>query len=175
MAWSTSAPTLPSGSSWTGSTSITQISRNHIKLDCEISIARLEGNNVAVKCHVTVWKGTYDDYYSAHLYLKEGDSAAETGISTPPGPVYSSGKTMDVYWTGEKAAGASVSITVGLDNDSPSLRTKTLTAPALLALPVWVNDGGTLKQVEKAYYNDNGTIKECAVYYNDNGSIKEIV
>ena len=41
-------------------------------------------------------------------------------------------------------------------------------------LPIWINDGGTLKQIEKAYCNDNGTIKECAVYYNDDGTIKEI-
>lgn len=41
-------------------------------------------------------------------------------------------------------------------------------------LPIWINDGGTLKQVEKAYCNDNGTIKECAVYYNDNGTIKAV-
>lgn len=173
MAWSTSAPTLPSGSSWTGSTSISQIIRNHIKLDCTLSIARLEGNNVAVKCHFTIKWGSYGDYYVATLYLKEGGSAADTSITTPD-TVYSAGTTMDVYWTGEKAAGASVSITVGLNNDSASQRTKTLTAPALLALPIWVDDGGTLKQVEKAYYNDNGTIKECAVYYNDNGTIKEI-
>lgn len=41
-------------------------------------------------------------------------------------------------------------------------------------IPVFVNDNGTIRQVEKAYINDGGTIKECAVYINDNGTIKEI-
>lgn len=41
-------------------------------------------------------------------------------------------------------------------------------------LPIWLNDNGSLKQVEKVYYNDGGTIKECAVFFNDNGTIKEI-
>lgn len=39
-------------------------------------------------------------------------------------------------------------------------------------IPVFINVNGTIKQVEKAYYNDNGTIKECTVYYNDNGTIR---
>lgn len=43
-----------------------------------------------------------------------------------------------------------------------------------LNIPVFINDNGTVKQVEKAYINDNGTIKECAVYINDNGTIRKI-
>ena len=44
----------------------------------------------------------------------------------------------------------------------------------VFALPLYVNDNGTVKQAEKVYINDNGTIRECAVYVNDNGTIKEI-
>ena len=142
MAWSKTAPTLPSGSDWSGSVSISQIIRNHIKVNCDISIARLRGTSVAVKCHFTVYKGAYDDYYSAYLYLKEEDSSADTSIETPAGPVYSAGKTMDVYWTGNKDGGASVKITIGLKNDSSSLQSKTLTAPALLSYPVTYNGNG---------------------------------
>ena len=43
-----------------------------------------------------------------------------------------------------------------------------------LNIPVFINDDGTVKQVEKAYINDNGTIKECTVYFNDNGTIVEL-
>jgi uncharacterized repeat protein (TIGR02543 family) len=43
-----------------------------------------------------------------------------------------------------------------------------------LNIPVYINDGGTVKQVEKAYINDSGTIKECTVYINDNGTIIEL-
>lgn len=38
-------------------------------------------------------------------------------------------------------------------------------------IPVYVNDNGTIRQVEKAYINDNGTIKECTVYLNVNDNI----
>ena len=169
MGWSTTAPTLPSGSSWTGETSISQIIRNYWKLDCTMYIARLSGQGVTVKCHFTLSAGSYGYSNNEYFYLKEGSSSADTSIQYP-----SSAGTKDIYWTGDKAAGASVSITVGAVGDSTARQTKTLTAPALLALPIWLNDGGTLKQIEKAYYNDNGTIKECAVYYNDNGTIKEI-
>lgn len=41
-------------------------------------------------------------------------------------------------------------------------------------IPVFVNDNDIIRQVEKAYINDGGTIRECAVYLNDNGTIKEI-
>lgn len=39
-------------------------------------------------------------------------------------------------------------------------------------IPVYVNDDGTIRQVEKAYINDGGTIKECTVYMNVGGTIK---
>ncbi len=42
-------------------------------------------------------------------------------------------------------------------------------------IPVFVNDNGSIRQVEKAYINDSGSIKECTVYMNVNGTIKEIV
>ena len=42
-------------------------------------------------------------------------------------------------------------------------------------IPVFVNDNNNIRQVEKAYINDGGSIKECTVYMNVNGTIKEIV
>ena len=156
MGWSTTAPAIPSGSSWTGSTSISQIVRNHIKLDCTISIARLTGSNVAVKCHFTIRWGSYGDYYVATLYLKEGGSAADTSFTTPS-TVYSSGATMDVYWTGEKAASASVSITVGINNDSSSQQTKTLTAPALITYTITYNGNGSTGGSTSSQTKTNGT------------------
>lgn len=38
-------------------------------------------------------------------------------------------------------------------------------------IPVFINDSGTIIQVEKAFINDGGTIKECIVYQNLNGTI----
>ena len=42
-------------------------------------------------------------------------------------------------------------------------------------IPVYVNVGGTIHQVEKAYVNVSGTIKEVTVYANVGGSIKTLV
>lgn len=42
-------------------------------------------------------------------------------------------------------------------------------------IPVYVNVNGTIHQVEKAYANVGGTIKECAVYANVGGTIKTLV
>ena len=38
-------------------------------------------------------------------------------------------------------------------------------------IPVFINDNGTIIQIEKAYINDGGTIKECTVYQNLGGTI----
>lgn len=43
-----------------------------------------------------------------------------------------------------------------------------------LNIPVFVNVGGTVHQVEKAYANIGGVIKECDVYANVGGAIKLI-
>ena len=170
MAWSTTAPTLPSGSAWGGEQTTPQYAANHLKLSATLTIARLADTGVAVKVVFTTENGWYGDYHGDNtFYLKTGSEAADGSISLPASP-----GTKTVYWQGTAAAGASVNVTVGVNGVTASYESETLTAPALLALPLWINDNGTLKQVVKAYYNDNGTIKECAVYYNDSGTIKEI-
>jgi uncharacterized repeat protein (TIGR02543 family) len=42
------------------------------------------------------------------------------------------------------------------------------------AVPLYVNDNGTIHQVEKVYANVGGTIKECKVYTNVGGTIKTL-
>lgn len=42
-------------------------------------------------------------------------------------------------------------------------------------IPVYINDNGTIRQVEKAYMNVGGAIKECTVYLNVNGTIYTLV
>lgn len=42
-------------------------------------------------------------------------------------------------------------------------------------IPVYVNVSGTIHQVEKAYANVGGEIKECTVYANVGGTIKTLV
>lgn len=171
MGWSTTAPTLPSGSSYGSEQALSKKYQNHYHIQPAVSIARLEGTQVAVKVVFTLENGDYGDYDNTqYLYLKTGSEAADTSIGFPAAV-----GTKTVYWTGTAEAGATVSVTVGAKDVSATQQTASLTAPALLALPMWINDGGTLKQIQKAYYNDNGTIKECAVWYNDGGTIKEII
>ena len=42
------------------------------------------------------------------------------------------------------------------------------------AVPIYVNDNGTIHQLEKVYANVGGTIKECKVYTNVGGTIKTL-
>lgn len=42
------------------------------------------------------------------------------------------------------------------------------------AIPVYLNDNGTMKQATDMYYNDNGTVKKGTLYYNNNGTIVEV-
>lgn len=42
-------------------------------------------------------------------------------------------------------------------------------------IPLYANDNGMIRQIEKAYVNVDGVIKECTVYANVNGVIKELV
>ena len=41
-------------------------------------------------------------------------------------------------------------------------------------IPVYINDDGTVKELDKVYVNAGGVIKECTVYLNVGGTIKEI-
>lgn len=43
-----------------------------------------------------------------------------------------------------------------------------------LAIPVYFNDNGTIKQATDVYYNDDGTIRKGTLYYNNNGTIIEV-
>ena len=42
-------------------------------------------------------------------------------------------------------------------------------------IPVYLNVGGTVKRIAKAYMNVGGVIRECDVYENVNGTVKELV
>lgn len=41
-------------------------------------------------------------------------------------------------------------------------------------IPVYVNDGGQIRQAEKAYRNVDGQIRECKVYINDGSGIRAV-
>ena len=41
-------------------------------------------------------------------------------------------------------------------------------------IPVYINDGGQIRQAEKAYRNVDGQIRECKVYINDGSGIRAV-
>ena len=61
MGWSTSAPSLPSGSSW-AQVGTTFVETNNLKITSTIYAARLDGNGFAVR--VTETRTLYNSYFS---------------------------------------------------------------------------------------------------------------
>lgn len=161
MAWSQTAPTLPSGSEWT-QVGTTSWENNNLKITSVVYTARLNGNEFAVK---VVETRQHYRYNQTDLYLRCDiggvTGTPETGIKGTSG----NGSTT-AYFTGEAAAGVAVDVVVGFRSDiSSSLKTVSFTAPDLLGAPFVFNDNGTPRKVAKWMYNDNGTAKNVIMKY----------
>ncbi len=172
MAWQTTAPTLPEGSSYGGVKTIKKTG-NAFSWTCKICIARLTGNNVSIKA---VLKGAwgengYAGYYppSRHYLKCSGDEAF---------PTWSLNSTTR-YWVGTLLPGSSVKVYAGHSDDAVhGLNTayKSLTGPPLIetALPIYVNADGNVAQLDKVFANVDGDILEGKVFTNVGGTIREI-
>lgn len=163
MAWSTTAPTLPSGSSWAQVATLSY-ENNNLKITGTMYVARLDGTNFAVK--VTETRTFYKNYFN-NVYHR-CDVAGVTGTAATGTWPSNSGSTVNYYFTGVAAAGASVKVVVGRSADSTAdMITKTFTAPALLGPTLYINVDGTARKVVKILINVNGTAKTVsAVKYN---------
>lgn len=144
MAWSTTAPELPSGSEWT-QVGTTSWENNNLKITSVVSVARLNGNGFAVK---VVETRQHYRYNQTDLYLRCDiggvTGAPETGIKGTSG----NGSTT-AYFTGEAAAGVTVDVVVGFQaENSSSLKTVSFTAPAPLGASVYVKIGGVWKPAQ---------------------------
>lgn len=156
MAWSTSAPTLPNGSEW-AQVGTTSWENNHIRIVSTVSVARLDGDQIAVRITETRTKiGTY--------WQKENYMRVDIGGTT--GPAYTtawsanSGVAASIYYTATAAAGETVNVIVGWREDtSSSHKSVSFAAPALLGPTVYINVNGTAKKVVKFLINVNGTAK----------------
>lgn len=109
MGWSTTAPTLPTGSSWkpVGSWNVTA---NKYSTDGSIAIARLNTNQAAVRFIF----GTNDGSTSVfappgYMDFKVGDDVKSYG--------WGARISRTVYWTGTLNAGASVTVAAGAHED----------------------------------------------------------
>ena len=156
MGWSTSAPTLPAGSAW-AQVGTTSVETNNLKITSTIYAARLDGNGFAVR--VTETRTFYRSYFDDTYH--RCDIAGVTGTAYTGSWPANSGDTVSYYFTGEAAAGASITVTVGRQADSTGdMKSSTFTAPALLGPSVYIKVGGTWKQASAVYVKNSGAWKE---------------
>ena len=168
MGWSTSAPTLPSGSSW-AQVGTTSVETNNLKITSTIYAARLDGNGFAVR--VTETRTFYKSYFNQTYH--RCDIGGVTGTAYTGSWPANSGDTVSYYFTGEAAAGTSITVTVGRQADSTGdMKSSTFTAPALLGPTVYSKVGGTWKQATSVYIRVSGAWKDALVKIKVGGSWK---
>ena len=168
MGWSTSAPTLPAGSAW-AQVGTTSVETNNLKITSTIYAARLDGNGFAVR--VTETRTFYKSYFNQTYH--RCDIGGVTGTAYTGSWPANSGDTVSYYFTGEAAAGASITVTVGRQADSTGdMKASTFTAPALLGPTVYIKVGGTWKQATSVYIRVSGAWKDAPVKINVGGSWK---
>lgn len=168
MGWSTSAPTLPSGSSW-AQVGTTSVETNNLKITSTIYAARLDGNGFAVR--VTETRTFYKSYFNQTYH--RCDIGGVTGTAYTGSWPANSGDTVSYYFTGEAAAGTSITVTVGRQADSTGdMKASTFAAPALLGPTVYIKVGGTWKQATSVYIRVSGAWKDALVKIKVGGSWK---
>ena len=168
MGWSTSAPTLPAGSAW-AQVGTTSVETNNLKITSTIYAARLDGNGFAVR--VTETRTFYKSYFNQTYH--RCDIGGVTGTAYTGSWPANSGDTVSYYFTGEAAAGTSITVTVGRQADSTGdMKASTFTAPALLGPTVYIKVGGTWKQATSVYIRVSGAWKDALAKINIGGSWK---
>ena len=165
MAWSTTAPTLPSGSAWEQK-GTTSWANNHIKITSTVSVARLDGDQIAVR--ITETRTQVGTYWQTDNYMRV-DIGGTTGTAYTTAWSANSGVAKSIYYTGTANAGVTVDVTVGYRADTPSsLKTVSFTAPEMLGPTLFINVNGTARKVVKFLINVNGTVKTVtAAKYNN--------
>ena len=156
MAWSISAPTLPSGSVWEQK-GTTSWANNHIKITSTVSVARLDGDQIAVR--ITETRTQVGTYWQTDNYMRV-DIGGTTGTAYTTAWSANSGVAKSIYYTGTANAGVTVDVTVGYRADTPSsLKTVSFAAPEMLGPTAYINVNGAAKKVVKFLINVNGTAK----------------
>lgn len=143
MAWSNTAPELPSGSAWEQEKSVSGRA-NHWSLAGKLYIARLNGRQFAVKAELTSGDGSYGTYYPPEKWTLRCDIGGVSGTEDTSFDV--SKGTTTFYFVGEAGEGVTIAAKVGCVNDVVAVQTATFTAPALLGSTLYFKVGGTWKQ-----------------------------
>ena len=169
MGWSTSAPTLPAGSAW-AQKGTTSWENNHTRIASTVSVARLDGEQIAVR--ITETRTQIGTYWQTDNYMRV-DIGGTTGTAYTTAWAASSGVAKSIYYTGTANAGATVKVTVGYSQDvSSSLKTVSFAAPELLGPTVYIKVGGTWKQASAVYVKSSGAWKEGQLKINVGGAWK---
>ena len=171
MAWSTIAPSLPSGSEWVQKGTIS-ISNAQLDVTGTVFCARLADRGFALKIvetrifHLT--NPNFTDFYKTYHRC---DVAGITGEAYTESRFGSSGSTKTYYFTGMAEAGATIKVVVGVKVDN-SVQEISFAAPALLGPTVYIKVGGTWKQASKVYVKISGAWKEGQLKIKTGGAWK---
>ena len=169
MAWSQTAPTLPSGSSWVQK-GTTSWENNNTKITSVVYVARLENEGIAVR--ITETRTQQGTYWQTDNYMRV-DVGGTTGTAYTTAWDADSGVAASIYYTGTAAAGATINVIVGFREDiSDSLKSVSFAAPALLGPTVYINVGGIWKQASAVYVKSSGAWKEGQLKINVGGAWK---
>lgn len=169
MGWSTSAPTLPNGSEW-AQVGTTSWNNNHIRIVSTVSVARLDGDQIAVR--ITETRTQHGTYWQKDNYMRV-DVGGTTGPAYTTAWSASAGVAASIYYTGTADSGETVEVTVGFRQDTSStLKTVSFAAPALLGPTVYIKVGGAWKQASAVYVKSSGAWKEGQLKINVGGAWK---
>lgn len=170
--WSRTAPSLPSGSSWSSEKTTTN-TQNYFKLTTWSSIARLDGNNYALKVRLDMSSGDYGSLsrpYSWALWVNR-NGTEYIGYTTPGTGDFT------IYLTDTAAPGTSIAFnaavidSAGSDPLSATLERAYHTAPALLGPTVYIKVSGAWKQ-GTPYIKVNGAWKQGQLKFKAGGAWK---
>lgn len=164
MAWSQTAPTLPSGSAWEQEKSVSGTA-NHWSLSGKLYIARLNGRQFAVKAELTSGNGSYGTYYPPEKWKLRCDIGGVTGTEDTSFGV--SKGTTTFYFVGEAGEGVTITANVGGVDAVVATQTATFTAPALLGSTVYFKVGGVWKQT--TLYRKGGAWKNALAEFKAGG------
>jgi hypothetical protein len=167
MAWSQTAPELPSGSAWEQEKSVSGRA-NHWSLSGTLYIARLNGRQFAVKAELTSANGSYGTYYPPSKWTLRCDIGGVSGTEDTSFDV--SKGTTTFYFIGEAGEGVNITVKVGGVGAAVAVQTATFTAPALLGSTLYFKVGGTWKQA--TLYRKGGTWKNALAEFKAGGTWK---
>lgn len=164
MAWSQTAPTLPSGSAWEQEKSVFGRA-NHWSLSGKLYIARLNGRQFAVKAELTSDNGSYGTYYPPSKWTLRCDIAGVSGTEDTSFDV--SKGTTTFYFVGDAGEGVNITAKVGGVGAAVAVQTATFAAPALLGSTIYFKVSGVWKQA--TLYRKGGAWKNALANFKAGG------